>query len=205
MTNEDIYDLFVAVAIHGLAREADSLLSAHKAKIYQVARKYSMKLPRRMTLYRGILLDLSNIEKADDNLVIKEHLPFEYISFTENPEVARWFASTDAYLSSYVVNQRPDVKGYVIKYEASPRDVIFHYSLLVNPIKTFNLKFVLTNFIANGFGGDLTQFFHNLNTQSEVILKPTNHKFELIPYDEFKEGGNLTGPQLDRKYLPSGF
>lgn len=204
MKNEDIYDLFVVLAIQGHMADADNILRSYKEKIYQVARKYSMKLPKQMTVYRGILLKSDDIIQKDSSSVIKEKWPVEYISFTENPEVARWFACKDAYLSDFVRMKHPSIEGFVIKYDVTPKDIIFHYSFFNLYMQKFvsDPRFVVANFLNNGIEPNFNQFLHNIKTQSEVMIKPTDHVFELIPVEAFPEGGHLSASQLDKKYLP---
>jgi len=161
MNNALVYYLnFVALAVVGRLYEADFFIREHKKDIKLWAEL--LNRPMAEELYRGVLLDPSWLS-CDDI----EHAPERtFLSFSEDLDVALWFARTDTTISKIVVAAYPEAQGYVIELPAQKAHVLFHYSWALD---------IEAPLIATAMAHpavDLDEFVWCLQTQKEVIVEP---------------------------------
>ena len=153
-----IYWNFIFNALSG--RNPDSYYRQNSKEIDFVAVLLRKKFPKAIKpLYRGILLFPNEVH---DNKV-KHQSEITYVSFSEDKNIAVAFADTQNSISSYVAQQYPTKKGYLITKNTYDQNLmLFHYEWLfdTNAIAAFR----------RAFGND-SRF---AEIQKEVILKPEN-------------------------------
>lgn len=171
MTDVDIYINFVLYAIYGKLSEADALMRTHGASVRRVARMISETIPiKSKQIYRGALLDPAK--------EIKSHATYTFLSWSEDLDVARWFASTRSVISEHAIAARPELRGYLFTQSTANVRVLFHHSwanltaLFGTPLESLALRHPLM-----GLDG-YHQIGWALRTQREVITEPVD---KLVP------------------------
>jgi len=198
MNTKILYCTWVVLAIQGLMRDADQLLKQYQEEIYLEALKLSRKFPvRPKPVYRGILLEPK--DNGNENYVYHVDYGVKFISFTQNLEVACWFASTDSYMAHMVMLQKPKSAGFIIEHTPEPEDILFdwkwHKDIGFKKFRPMIEKQLLLNHIYT----DLDQYVHNVVTQKEIILKPLKIEFNLTKKED---RCSKSGRELDKIYLP---
>lgn len=126
---ENFYLNAVAYLLYGRTQEVDNLVMSIGSDKFYLAREYVVNKYnlscKSLPLFRGILID--------DNSCIKNGKlkPLEFISaisFSEDKSVAEYFADTKSDMSQYVMQVRPNSKGYLIEHTPSENEILFHYS-----------------------------------------------------------------------------
>lgn len=157
-------------AVTGKLAVADNLMKDKGAAIRAVARYYQKtKRPRRRTLYRGLLLEPEQVEEG----LINQDPDVTFVSFSEDRDVACWFADPSSTMSSFVKMQRPDVEGWIMEYLPKLSDILFHHTW--NPILIPGRGELYLQQAATMHRDIIPvadQLAWNLETQSEVIVKP---------------------------------
>jgi hypothetical protein len=162
------YINWIIYAIVGRPQEGDDLMRREGSGIRSVA-KHLLKIrkPRITTLYRGLLL---NPEESEDRIIEQDpHLT--YVSFSENRDVACWFADPDSTMSGLVKEIRPDVEGWVMEYTPKLSDILFHYSWDPLPLPGGRDLYLEEAASMHPHIAE-DQLAWNLHSQSEVITKP---------------------------------
>lgn len=197
VNKEKLYKFWAVCAVQGYIDLADRVLEQYKNEIYSVASALQRNLPpNSKKLYRGIILNPNNRD-ASGMLVSKVNAGF--ISFSENLDVAAWFASADSHMAEMLLLNVPNGEGFIIKYEPKRSEILFHYKWYhLLRIKN-ELSGIESSLIQMGLEPDLSQFIHNVTSQEEVILKPVTQKFNLIPKRELSD---KSGEELDKMFLP---
>lgn len=197
VSKEFIYNTWAVLAVQGFMREADEVLRQHKDAIYTMAQRCQRSLPVKMSpVYRGLLLQT---EGVNPDTTLNSRYEVEFMSFSENKEVACLFASPESYMSAYVMSQHPDSRGYVIMHTPERKEVLFHWKWHYLMKIERDLDKIALNLTMNGLNPDFRQYMHNVRTQKEVILTPIHKAFDLIPKAQLCD---LDGLELDKKYLP---
>jgi hypothetical protein len=171
MPNPKAYSLYInwiIYAILGKPQEADGLMREYGPSIRSVAKHFQKtRRPQDALLYRGLLLNPE--ESADRTIEQDPHLT--YVSFSEDRDVACWFADTGSVMSSFVKQQRPDVEGWIMEYRPRLSDILFHHSWNPIPLPGGGSLY-LEDAAARHPDIQEDQVAWNLQTQSEVITKP---------------------------------
>lgn len=159
-----IYINFVLYVILGRLREADVLMRKKGEMIRLVAEYCMTKRPiapiAPKPLYRGVLLDPAQPFTLDPK--------YTFLSWSEDRDVATWFACTRNHISDLVMDVYPHFQGYIITLPQPQSRVLFHHSWA----HTF------TKVIAEAHRHPLIgeegkrQIIWSLKTQSEVITDP---------------------------------
>jgi hypothetical protein len=173
------YINWVLYAVVGDMGAADNLMNQSGAGIRSVAKHLQKtRKPRLKTVYRGLLLDPEEAKSR----VIDQDPRLTFVSFSEDRDVACWFADPTSVMSSYVKQIRPRVEGWLMDLKPRLSDVLFHHSW--NPIKLPTGQNVLLENAAT-MHPHITddQFDWNLNTQNEVILKPLRDGQSINAYE----------------------
>jgi hypothetical protein len=95
------------------------------------------------------------------------------VSFSEDRDVACWFADPDSVMSSFVKQHRPRVTGWIMEYEPKLAQILFHYTW--NPIVIPGMGELDLEEAAHmhpDIARAADQLAWNLQTQSEVIVRP---------------------------------
>jgi hypothetical protein len=121
MTDVDFYVNFVMHAILGRLGEADQLMRVCGDPIRRVAGRLAEKCPIPTTpLHRGLLLD------PEQPFVLDPKLTF--LSWSEDRDVALWFACPRSVVSEPLMQHNPKLRGHVIEIAAPRSCVLFHHS-----------------------------------------------------------------------------
>src|SRR5579884_515040 len=149
-------------AILGRMGEADGIMQEYGSDIREVVRQLQRRhAPMMRTIYRGVLVEPE--ELVDGKLPPDPRLTF--VSFSEDRDVACWFADPESFVSGFVKQQRPRVQGFVIEHKPKLEDILFHYSWgLAFPLPD-GRKEPLSVFAQMHPDIDVRQFDWNLRTQ----------------------------------------
>lgn len=158
-------------AVVGNLAAADNMMKRKEgAGIRAVARYFQRtKRPRIRTLYRGLLLDPEQIEDQ----AITQDPDVTFVSFSEDRDVACWFADPSSTMSSFVKMRRPRVEGWIMEYRPKLANILFHHSW--NPIAIPGMGELYLEQAAEMHPEIVEvadQLAWNLQTQSEVIVRP---------------------------------
>lgn len=185
----NIYITFVLYAIYGKTGTADALMREHGDAVRRAADQLRQRLPfERKSIYRGMLLD------PTAPLVMDPRLTF--VSWSEDRDVARWFASRDSVISEPLAASNSKLRGFVLTRDRAPENVLFHYSWASAfgfPLERFALQH--PHMGLQGY----QQIGWSLRTQQEVITEP----LAVMPKPEAVEA--VDGPDvrvLDARYTP---
>jgi hypothetical protein len=179
-TSWDYYINFIVLAVTGRTGEADTIMQRFPKPIADCARELTahFKAPYGPT-YRGILVE-------DDRLkggILPHESDRTFLSWSENLEVAAWFANRDAIVSQVVVCIRPNVRGYItILNEPEPDTVLWRHSW--GPLLEALTGVPLLKAALMHPQVDHRQFLWNLTTQKEVITAPLG-ELKFVPVEEF--------------------
>ena len=162
MTNLDFYLNFALHAILGRLGEADALMSMAGDEIRSVADHLSTRYPiAGKPLYRGMLLDPDTTYVSDPKLT--------FLSWSEDRDVALWFACPRSVVSEPLAATNPNLRGYLVELPAPTARVLFHHEWandLLRGLATLALAHPLMG--AEG----RRQIEWSLRTQREVITEP---------------------------------
>lgn len=175
---------FVLHAVYGKLAEADHIMRVGGMHVRSFADKLASIMPinDRKAIYRGVLLDPAIAYRADPKLM--------FLSWSEDPFVARWFASPDSVISTPVIERHPDYRGYLFTLEEPRSRVLFHHSWVKpDAFARFALQHPLM-----GVDGQ-RQIRWSLETQREVITEPV---IGLVPIPV-----EPVTREIDRRLAPS--
>ena len=120
MTDVDLYLNFALHAILGRLGEADSLMSLAGDEIRTIADRLAAQHPiAPKPLYRGMLLDPDKTFTADPKLT--------FLSWSEDRDVAVWFACPRSAVSEPLAATNPRLRGHLVDLPAPQSRVLFHY------------------------------------------------------------------------------
>jgi hypothetical protein len=169
---------WIVYAVVGDMSSADSLLRKNGAAIRSVARHLQQtKKPKIQTLYRGLLLEPEAVEER----AIDQDPHVTFVSFSEDRDVACWFADPKSEMSSYVKKIRPRVEGWIMEYKPRLSDILFHYSW--NPLVFAGRSIHLEHAAGMNPTVPADQFAWNLRTQREVIVEPLRRGTAVEAYE----------------------
>lgn len=175
-------------AVYGKMREADQIMNQYRSSIHAAARDLMSQRPiYPVELYRGVL-----VEK---NKIVNGKLPkidmLTFVSFSEDMAVACWFGYPGSKMSAFLLQENPNLAGFIARHTPNREDILFHYS--------WALELGLIGLAAHHpHVEDPLQFQWNLKTQKEVILKPLD-QLEVESIDNFDCG---SVEELDEMFTP---
>lgn len=194
------YTNWVLYAVLGKMREADSLMGAYGKHVRGMAKKLVKHLgvPAR-PVYRGLLIEQQSVP-ADRLVGALEGNTF--VSFSEDKEVACWFAMRDSFVSEFVAQMRPGVVGWIAETWPDKKDVLYHWSWAerfpspngVGAIPLWSFARMHPDMIPS-------QVEWNMRTQKEVILKPSKKPLKVAPVEG---AGCPPVDKLNRRLKPPG-
>lgn len=167
MTDLDLYLNFALHAILGRLGEADALMSIAGDEIRAFADRLAAQHPIAPTpLYRGMLLDPDKTYVADPKLT--------FLSWSEDRDVALWFACPRSVVSEPLAATNAKLRGYLVDLPGPQSRVLFHHSWAdaIGGLAALALAHPLMG--AEG----RRQIEWSLRTQREVITAPVD---ELSP------------------------
>lgn len=181
----NIYINFVLYSVLGKTAVADEMMRRYGDGIRRVAARLRMKRPvPKRRLYRGILVEPSKVNGGK----IRPDPKLKFISWSEDLEVACWFADPDSAMSAFMQTIRPGVEGFIVTTEQAPAPVLFYYEwargfeLAGHQVDLAKLALVHPDMGADGY----SQIRWALNTQREVITENIDKSFEAAPMDSFE-------------------
>ena len=163
MTDVDLYLNFALHAILGRLGEADALMSVAGDDIRAVADRLSAQHPiEPKPLYRGILLDPDRSFAADPKLT--------FLSWSEDRDVAVWFACPRSVVSEPLAATNPRLRGHLVDLPVPQSRVLFHHGWVssLGGLSALALAHPLMG--AEG----KRQIEWSLRTQLEVITAPVD-------------------------------
>ena len=163
MTDVDLYLNFALHAILGRLSEADALMSLAGDEIRAVADRLAAQHPiPPKPLHRGMLLDPGKPFAADPKLT--------FLSWSEDRDVAVWFACPRSAVSEPLATSNPRLRGHLVDLPAPQSRVLFHHGW------TGALGGLAALAIAHPLMGEegRRQIEWSLRTQREVITAPVD-------------------------------
>jgi hypothetical protein len=121
VTDLDLYVNFAIHAILGRLGEADQIMRVGGDPIRRIAARLSDRLPiAQVPLYRGMLLDPERPFTADPKLT--------FLSWSEDRDVALWFACPRSVVSEPLMHHNPKLRGHVVEIVTPRACVLFHHA-----------------------------------------------------------------------------
>ena len=109
---------FVLYALSGRMQQADALMRAHRDAIRRVAAHLQHSPGATLAeLWRGLLLEPKEILPGGE---VATDPQLTFLSWTEDMDVACYFADPRTMISGDVLRQKPSVRGYVWGIASSP-------------------------------------------------------------------------------------
>lgn len=180
MSPVSLYVNFVLHAVLGRLAEADALMRTFGPAVRDVAAALRARYPFEVKpLHRGIVLDGAFDATGR-----------EFVSWSEDPDVAGWFADPRSAMNTYVMAARPQSAGYVLTAPPSMEGVLFHHSWA----RLQDFPSLALQHPYMGVEG-ARQIAWSLRTQHEVITDPLEHWPELRPFVAER-------PPLDARLAP---
>jgi hypothetical protein len=167
MTMEpNFYINFVLYAVLGRLDAADAILRMAPDAIRDVATFLARKFPiTARPIYRGMLLDPMRPYTLDAG--------FPFISWSEDRDVAAWFADLRSSISEPFALVYPGARGYLAELSAPCSQVLFHHSWATRAFD--DLPSLALRHPDMGPSG-VRQIAWALRTQQEVITLPCEMK-----------------------------
>jgi hypothetical protein len=185
---------FVLYAVLGRLPEADGLLTQHGDGVRRVARWLNKQCPPpAVPLYRGMLVDPAQPLRAN--------LDYKFLSWTEDPQVACWFASRESVISEHVIDTHPNWTGVVLMLPPStPRATLFHHAWADAWDGSGQAAFarLAMRHPHMGYEG-AQQITWSLQTQREVIIDPLSELPLPVPVESLNP---KPVAELDRRFSP---
>ena len=159
----NVYVGFALHAILGRLAEADVIMRRAGDSVRRVADDIGAQCPTDPApLHRGILLDPAASFTPDPKLT--------FLSWSEDHDVALWFACSRSVVSEPLAKMRPELRGHVATIHAPASRVLFHHgwASALGGLACFALIHPL-------MGEDgRRQIEWSLRTQREVITEPVD-------------------------------
>ncbi len=206
MPSHDDYNAylnFVLYAVYGLMGEADSIMRRDGRGVRAVAAhlRRTQPLPKTKTLWRGVLMEPEHLTKRGGSFLLKPDPRLKFTSWSTDKDVACWFARPDTFVSGYVKQCRPRVKGWMLKTTTETDKILWWHKWDPVPTPQGDLPLV---FMAGHHPAiqDPSQLEWNLRTQKEVIAEPIRSDVSAIPVEK---AGCPSTAKLDAKLTHPGF
>jgi len=175
----NVYKQFIVAAILGQISAADSIIRQYRSDIYRVAAYLQQLDPQAIdVVFRGLLIEPGQVRGGKP---LQPEIG-EFASYSEDLQVACWFAIPNTWIAGTLVEGRPNVVGWIGEHVPKASEIIFHH----NQTKTVNdlpgpslvdfARMLASNLdpartAAEGPDWAMAQIGWSLNTQQEVILK----------------------------------
>lgn len=174
----NVYLSWLIPVIMGQLQEADTIALHYPGVIDRFAAKLQKNTKILRPVYRGVLLDPATVQPVDPNdpqqggLVQLTSRGEQSVSFSEDQDVACYFADPTSDMSSYYTQAHPNVRGYLIKLVPRRAEILWHYRWNPIPYKgqKYDIRVAARRHSATAH--DPAQFDHVFGTQREMILKP---------------------------------
>jgi len=166
MTDLDLYLNFALHAILGRLSEADVLMSMVGDEIRMIATRLNAHYPiMPKPLYRGMLLDPDQPFTANPKLT--------FLSWSEDRDVAVWFACPRSAVSEPLAATNPKLRGHLVELMGPPSSVLFHHAW-THALSV--LAGLPTLALAHPLMGEegARQIEWSLRTQCEIITAPVD-------------------------------
>lgn len=179
------YINFVLYAVLGRMAESDALMRLYGDGVRRVAARLRTQraVPKR-PLYRGVLLGLGDVIDGQ----LKPDPRLRFISWTEDLDVACWFADPDSVMSAFMRSFRPNTQGFIVSADQPPAPVLFYYEwargfdLAGRRVDLAKLALPHPDMGEEGY----SQIRWALDTQREVITENTDKVFDVAPVDDYE-------------------
>ena len=159
----NLYLNFSLNAILGRLSDADALMHRFGVEINHVARAFAQRFPTTATLYRGMLLDPSVPYAADP--------VYTFQSWSEDRDVALWFACPQSVISVEVAQVKPHLRGYLAEIPVARASLLFHHTWVAQLGGVDAFVALARQHPHMGHEG-ARQIEWSLTTQREVITMP---------------------------------
>lgn len=117
----NFYVNFALHAVYGKLGAADTIMRFAGDAIRRVADEIAKACPTDPApIYRGMLLDPAQPFRAEPTLT--------FLSWSEDRDVARWFACSRSVVSEPLAAQNPKLRGFIAELPAPRSRVLFHHS-----------------------------------------------------------------------------
>jgi hypothetical protein len=197
----NVYILFVLYAVHGPLSAADGILQQHGSEVRRAAAYLRYVWPiEPNTLYRGLLIERTEVSMAKGRLVMRGKPPLAWVSASVDRNVACWFASASSKISSVLTLKRPAARGYVLELPVGEQTpVLWHHDWFYVPTPRPLALAVAAQLHPDI---DVDQFQWSWLTQREVILDrlPAKKGFLAVPVDEACSDRSVE--ELDQLFWP---
>lgn len=111
---------FAINAVLGRLAEADVLMREYGAEIRRAARELNRRdAPSPCALYRGMLLDPAIPYVVDRR--------YTFVSWSEDADVAAWFACPRSVISEPLAATHPHLRGYIATEHTTRTRVLYHH------------------------------------------------------------------------------
>jgi len=217
---------FVLYAVTGRMAQADSVMKEFGPFIRRQAKRQAEEQPvESKPLYRGILLDdgrpVSQHDSADvgggvlmvgmsppggsmigaDGCVPHALDAMTFVSHTEDLECAKWFASPDTVMGSFVATLHPGARGYIVRLEKPTTRVLWHHSWMDvrMPDGRGRIPLVSACLQHPELRQYADQFQWNARTQNETIIEPGPERLKIEEVDD------LDVKALDKRFCHPSF
>lgn len=198
-SNNDVnaYLQWVLFAVYGMLGYADGMIREHGDSIRRVAAWLRATMPVKPgTVYRGLLLDPSLLRASDGLVDVDPN--YTFLSYTEDKNVACWFADRESTISKSVADRYADASGYIAKRRPRQADILFHYSWgLGFPLA--GRRIPLWVIATQDPRMDPRQIEQWLKTQQEVILEPVTKPYAVTPFEDECPDDPTVLEDLDRR------
>lgn len=193
-----LYKIFVILAVLGMLSESDDLMMEKGDIIRQVARYFRSQFPPPpKQLYRGMLVQPRDVPPDQ----IAKPQGVQFVSFTEDLQVACWFAAQDTVFASVLLSQKPGATGWVGEYIPEEDEILFHYSWIDTLRQGYGTDiYELAVSIGPSIGLEdaAIQVRHHIMNQKEVICE-ANVVYPIKPVENFDCKSTR---DLDNKFIP---
>ena len=192
-----IYKTFVILAVFGKLKESDKLMRRKGNIIREVASYLRGRFPIEIKqLYRGLLIPTAEVP-ADR--IARPYGGVKSVSFTEDLQVACWFASTQAIMADKVREEKPTATGWVGEYLPTADKILFHYSW-VEPLRQGLGPDIYQLAIDLQSNDAVMQFRYHVMHQKEVICE-SSITYPLRPVSDY---ACESSKDLDNRFIPRG-
>lgn len=117
----NLYVNFALNAIYGKLGEADTIMRFAGNAVRRVADEIAVACPiDPLPIHRGMLLDPAEPFRVDPQLT--------FLSWSEDRDVALWFACPRSVVSEPLAQKNPKLRGYVAELTTPRSRVLFHHS-----------------------------------------------------------------------------
>jgi hypothetical protein len=163
VTDVEFYLNFALHAVLGRLRETDAIMRIAGDAVRSVADRISARSPiTPAPIYRGMLLDPDVSFAADPKLM--------FLSWSEDRDVAVWFACPRSVVSEPLAESNPRLRGYLVDLPVPRSRVLLHYSW--TPVLGGLSRLAHAHPLMGAEGA--RQIEWSLRTQREVITEPVD-------------------------------